>query len=96
MVLCLLQKNSLIIRLSLFPAETGIWLAVSTALPVVNYFQRPVSAVDIIACYGLDVIEAVVPAVKLPPEVVSYQHNIELSNSFEIFPLQYEESSEGI
>ncbi|XP_046668118.1 lipid storage droplets surface-binding protein 1 isoform X2 [Homalodisca vitripennis] len=65
-----LKKSSFLIRLSLLPAETGVWLAVGTAMPVVSLFQTPVSAVDSIVCKGLDVIEANIPVINYPPEVV--------------------------
>uniref|UniRef100_A0A1B6MKK6 Lipid storage droplets surface-binding protein 1 n=2 Tax=Graphocephala atropunctata TaxID=36148 RepID=A0A1B6MKK6_9HEMI len=65
-----LKKSSFLIRLSVLPAETGVWLAVGTAMPVVNLFEKPVSAVDNIVCKGLDVIEANLPVVNYPPEVV--------------------------
>uniref|UniRef100_A0A1B6G9Q3 Lipid storage droplets surface-binding protein 1 n=1 Tax=Cuerna arida TaxID=1464854 RepID=A0A1B6G9Q3_9HEMI len=65
-----LKNSNFLIRLSLLPAETGVWLAVGTAMPVVSLFQTPVSAVDSIVCKGLDVIEANIPVINYPPEVV--------------------------
>lgn len=64
------QNSNALIKWSLIPAETGVWLAVETAMPVVNYFEKPVTAIDSIFCHGLDVIEANLPIVKYPPDLV--------------------------
>ncbi|XP_054267127.1 lipid storage droplets surface-binding protein 1-like isoform X3 [Macrosteles quadrilineatus] len=65
-----MKKSNPLIKWGMLPAETGMWLAVGTAMPVVAYFEKPVSAVDNIACKALDVIEANIPVVTYPPDLI--------------------------
>jgi perilipin-2 len=59
--------NSLI-SATLSRAEQSIAFMASTAQPVIQKFEKPISFADNIACQGLDKLQEKVPAIKKSPE----------------------------
>jgi len=55
---------------TLSKAEQSILFMASTARPVIEKFEKPISIADNIACQGLDKLEQKVPALKKSPEEI--------------------------
>lgn len=49
--------------------------AVDKTLPVTARLEGPIKKVDSLLCSSLDFVENKIPAVKLPPDEVSFHYN---------------------
>jgi len=59
-----------LISATLSKAEQSLLFVVSTAKPVIDKFEKPISFADNIACQGLDKLQEKVPAIKKSPEEI--------------------------
>lgn len=58
---------------SLDTAEQSLAIATTTARPAIFAFNGPITTIDQLLCKGIDIVEQRVPAVHLPPHLVSFQ-----------------------
>lgn len=58
---------------SLDTAEQSLAIATATARPAIVALNGPITTIDQLLCKGIDIVEQRVPAVQLPPNVVSLQ-----------------------
>lgn len=56
---------------SLDTAEQSLAIATATARPAIFAFNGPITTIDQLLCKGIDIVEQRVPAVHLPPHLVS-------------------------
>jgi len=59
-----------LVSATLSKAEQSILFVATTAKPVIEKFEKPISIADNIACQGLDKLEEKVPALKKSPEEI--------------------------
>lgn len=67
---------------SLDAAEQSLAIATSSAIPAIFILNKPILAIDHILCRGIEIIEQRVPAVHLPPQLVSQRQIIINNNAF--------------
>lgn len=58
---------------SLDTAEQSLAIATATARPAIFALNGPITTIDQLLCKGIDIVEQRVPAVHLPPHLVSSQ-----------------------
>jgi len=58
---------------SLDTAEQSLAIATATARPAIFALNGPITTIDQLLCKGIDIVEQRVPAVHLPPHLVSLQ-----------------------
>jgi len=63
------EKHDLI-KYTLETAENGVKTVATSAMPIVNKLEKPISALDGLACNGLDKLEQKVPLIKEPTDKV--------------------------
>lgn len=56
---------------SLDTAEQSLALATASAKPAIFALNGPIATIDQLLCKGIDIVEQRVPAVNLPPQIVS-------------------------
>lgn len=56
---------------SLDTAEQSLAIATATARPAIFALNGPITTIDQLLCKGIDIVEQRVPAVHLPPHLVS-------------------------
>ena len=56
---------------SLDTAEQSLALATASAKPAIFALNGPITTIDQLLCKGIDIVEQRVPAVNLPPQIVS-------------------------
>jgi hypothetical protein len=56
---------------SLVTAEQSLAIASATAKPAIFALNGPIATIDQLLCKGIDIVEQRVPAVHLPPHIVS-------------------------
>lgn len=56
---------------SLCTAEQSLAIATASAKPAISVLNGPIMTIDQLLCKGIDIVEQRVPAVHLPPHLVS-------------------------
>lgn len=56
---------------SLYTAEQSLAIATASAKPAISVLNGPIMTIDQLLCKGIDIVEQRVPAVHLPPHLVS-------------------------
>lgn len=56
---------------SLCTAEQSLAIATASAKPAIYALNRPITTIDHLLCKGIDIVEQRVPAIHLPPHLVS-------------------------
>lgn len=56
---------------SLCTAEQSLAIATASAKPAISVLNGPIMTIDHLLCKGIDIVEQRVPAVHLPPHLVS-------------------------
>lgn len=56
---------------SLGTAEQSLAIATASAKPAIYVLNGPITTIDHLLCKGIDIVEQRVPAVHLPPHLVS-------------------------
>lgn len=56
---------------SLYTAEQSFAIATASAKPAIHALNGPITTIDQLLCKGIDIVEQRVPAVHLPPHLVS-------------------------
>lgn len=59
---------------SLDTAEQSVAYATATAMPAMLVLNGPLLTLDNIICRGIDIVEQQVPAINLPPQLVSFYY----------------------
>lgn len=71
-----MQRSNSLMSWSLETAEQSLALASASAKPAIVVLNGPISTIDNFLCRGIDIVEQRVPAVHLPPHLVSIIDNL--------------------
>lgn len=68
------QRSNSLMTWSLDTAEHSLAMATASARPAIQALDGPITKIDQLLCQGIDIVEQRVPAVHLPPQLVSLLH----------------------
>jgi hypothetical protein len=69
--LLIAQRSNSLMGWGLETAEQSLAMATASAVPALMSLNLPISTIDQLLCKGIDIVEQRVPAVHLPPHLVS-------------------------